>query len=101
MRLTSLSSSPPHDAMRICFLPHEALPFDTRRLLLPIVVVVVVAAARHDMKMPGAWVLLSSPSRDAMYMHRVLALRILSSTFVVVAAVINGSCACARWLIDS
>ncbi len=40
--------------MRICFLAHEALPFDTRRSLLPIVIVVVVAAAQRDMKMPGA-----------------------------------------------
>ena len=45
-------------------------------------------------------VLLSSPSRDAMYMPRALALRISSSTYVVVAAVINSSCACARWLMD-
>ena len=101
MRLTLLSSSPSHDMMRICFLAHEALPSDTRHLLLPIVVIVIVAAARRDMKMPGAWVLLSSPSHDEMYMPRALALRILSSTYVVVAAVINGLCACARWLIDS
>ena len=40
--------------MRICFLAHEALSFDTRRSLLPIVIVVVVAAAQRDMKMPGA-----------------------------------------------
>lgn len=40
--------------MRICFLAHEALPFDTRRSLLPIVIVVVVADAQRDMKMPGA-----------------------------------------------
>ena len=40
--------------MRICFLVHEALPFDTRRSLLPIVIVVVVADAQRDMKMPGA-----------------------------------------------
>ena len=35
------------------------------------------------------------------YMPRALALRISSSTYVVVAAVINSSCACARWLMDS
>ena len=36
-----------------------------------------------------------------MNMPRALALRISSSTYVVVAAVINSSCACARWLMDS
>ena len=46
-------------------------------------------------------VLLSSPSRDAMYMPRALALRISSSTYVVVAAVINSLCACAQWLMGS
>ena len=40
--------------MRICFLAHEALPFDTRRSLLPIVIIVVVADAQRDMKMLGA-----------------------------------------------
>jgi hypothetical protein len=35
------------------------------------------------------------------YMPRALALRISSSTYVVVAAVINSSCACAQWLMDS
>jgi len=35
------------------------------------------------------------------YMHWALALRISSSTYVVVAAVINSSSACAWWLINS
>ena len=39
--------------------------------------------------------LLLSLLRDEMYMPWALALRILSSTYVVAAAVINSSCACA------
>ncbi len=54
VRLTSLSLLPSQDAMRICFLMHEALPSDTRCSLLPIVVVVVVAAARHNVYASGA-----------------------------------------------
>ena len=54
VRLTSSSSSPSRNMMRICFLVHKASPSDTRHLLLPIDVVVVIAAGRHDIKMPGA-----------------------------------------------
>ncbi len=75
VRLTSSSSSsssPSCDTMWICcVLAHKASPSDTHRSLLQIVVI-VVAVAWYDMKMP-----------------------------VVVAAVINSSCACARWLMDS
>jgi hypothetical protein len=40
-------------------------------------------------------------ARRDVYMPRALALRISSSTYVVVTAVINSSCTCARWLKDS
>ena len=54
---------------------------------------------RHSLS--SSLLLLLLLSRNAMYMPRVLALRILSSTYVVVAAVINSLCACAQWLMGS
>ena len=45
--------------------------------------------------------LLTSPSRDTMYMPRALALRISSSTYVIVAAVTYSLCVCAQCLMDS
>ncbi len=96
-------------------LVHEASPSNTSRSLLPIVVVVVVAAARRDVKIPGArgrgLVVDICPhhrrcccrcrrlTRCACLGH--LLWRISSLTYVVVAAVTNSSCACARWLMDS
>ena len=100
--------------MRICcVLAHEASPSDTHRSLLPIVVV-LIAVAQYDMKMPGACA--RGLVVDIRHHHHrcccrrrrltrcvclgCLLWRISSSTYVVVAAVINSSCACARWLMD-